>query len=687
MHWLSPINTLKGIGPDTTTVLQRIGIRTLRDALLHFPSRYEDRSRITPIAHVGTSAAVVQGVVRGHHFTPGQRSMLTVTIQDDSGYLRVIFFNSHDAVKAHAAVGAVVRFYGKVKPGRNGLEMTGADYVRIVEGEVCSWDLGMKPVYPLCSGLSNARLTRVIKLATSLLDDIELPQCMDGTSAFSLRDALRFVHNPSVGTPIEDLESRSHPALQRLVMDELISQQVSMRTTRNAIRTQHSPILTKKPAQLDEFIKKLPFQLTSAQQRVNAEIAADLASDRPMLRLLQGDVGSGKTLVAAIASLIAISHGYQVVMMAPTELLATQHEATFREWFEPLGITVTGMGARRAGKAKTALLDTIVSGEAKMIIGTHALFQQDVVFHQIGLVIIDEQHRFGVQQRLELLSKGACSTTQRLPHQLVMTATPIPRTLQMTAFADLDVSVIDELPPGRTPIKTVVMNELKRIEITQRVLKTIEEKKQQVYWVCPLIEESENKQAQAAESLFMELHRMLPGVTIGLVHGRLPSKQKNAVMSKFAAAEIQVLVATTVVEVGVNVPNASLMIIENAERLGLAQLHQLRGRVGRGAAESFCILLYKAPVTAIQKDRLGIMRETTDGFLIAQKDLENRGAGDVLGSQQTGMVKYHIADLALDEQLIPIAQSHCDRLLTKDPQSAITLCQFWFGDEKEYALV
>lgn len=689
MHWNDPIQTLKGIGDDAAAAMHKVGIETIRDALLHLPHRYENRAAVDSIAvaSMQKDAVCVQGTVVGHLFNPGRRPSLTVTMKDASGFLRVLFYGNFRGIQERTPVGSLVRCYGRIKPGRHGPEMTSAEYIPVVAGEPCDWDHAMRPVYSLSHGVSNGRVCRVIRAALNAMSGLGLPEVLTPYTGMSLVQALEQVHAPDASTSLDELNQRSHPAQTRLILEELVAQQISMRTARHEVKRRFSPVFHGDRNKEQALLANLPFKLTSAQLRVTQEIKQDLAMDHPMLRLLQGDVGSGKTLVAALAALTVIAAGFQVVLMAPTELLAEQHVGTFSQWFSPLGIRVASMSARLSGKkAKETLLTDIRTGQCQLIIGTHSVFQSDVQFAQVGLVIIDEQHRFGVKQRMDLMLK-VTTAEGTVPHQLVMTATPIPRTLQMTAFSDLDVSVIDELPPGRTPVKTVVMCENRRSELAVSVLNTIREKKQQVYWVCPLIEESEKRQDQAAETLFLDLHRMLPETKIALVHGRMKSKEKNQVMAAFSQGEIDVLVATTVIEVGVNVPNASLMIIENAERLGLAQLHQLRGRVGRGSAESFCLLLYKAPLSRLQKERLAIMRETNDGFLIAQKDLENRGAGDVLGCQQAGVVKYHIADLSLDDALLAPAQEFCSQLLKSEDGAAQTLCDFWFMEDRVFVRV
>lgn len=688
MHWNDSISALKGIGPETTALAAKIGLATIKDVLLHLPHRYEDRSAVTQIANAAkqTSAIAIQGQVANHLYTPGKRASLTVTVRDQTGFLRVLFYGRLEGIKENTPIGSTVRFYGKVKPGRNGLEMSAAEYIRIVPDEKCPWDVGLKPIYPLSEGVSNARVTRMVKLAVNAMPLLGFPESLTPQLGISLKQAIQFVHEPPADCSLDELSQRLHPAQQRLILDELTAQQLNMQMVRHVVKVKRAPCLCPDLKLEQEFNSQVSFKFTGAQCRVIKEIQADLAKEHPMLRLLQGDVGSGKTLVAAMAALTALAGGYQVVLMAPTELLAEQHVITFGNWFEPLGISVTGMSGRRGGKkAKDALIASIASGSSQMVIGTHAVLQNDIQFANVGLIIIDEQHRFGVKQRLALLEKVK-HPDGYTPHQLVMTATPIPRTLQMTAFADLDASIIDELPPGRKAVKTIAMSDLKRNELCSRVLNTIQEKKQQVYWVCPLVEESESKQTQAAESLYLDLHRMLPNVRIGIVHGRMKPKDKQQVMAAFSSGDIDVLVATTVIEVGVNVPNATLMIIENSERLGLAQLHQLRGRVGRGSLESYCMLIYKAPLSNLQRERIGIMRETNDGFIIAQKDLENRGAGDVLGSQQAGLVKYHIADLSLDSSILPAAQSFA-KFVAQDRGQAEALCEFWFSQSQDFMFV
>jgi ATP-dependent DNA helicase RecG len=684
---LAPVASLPGVGPKLEQALERIGVVRVQDLWFHLPLRYEDRTRITAIRdlRIGESAQVegtVEAIERGFRFRP----QLRVAISDDAhSVLTLRFFNFRRAQVDQLAPGTRVRCYGTVRHGAQGPEMVHPQYQRVSADEV-DVEESLTPVYPTTEGLGQKRLENVIAQALKYLPEdatLELipAELRAPLKLLSLRDALLLVHRPPPDADLSALTRGVHPAQRRLAFEELLTHHLSLKRLRAQVREHAAPRLRGDGRLRKELIAVLPFALTGAQQRVNAEVTRDLAKPQPMLRLVQGDVGSGKTVVAAWAALAAIESGYQVALMAPTELLAEQHLRSLRGWLAPLGIEPVWLAGKVQGRARRAALDALV-GDAQIIIGTHALMQQGVAFRNLGLAIIDEQHRFGVHQRLALRDKGRDAGS--IPHQLVLTATPIPRTLAMTAYADLDVSVIDELPPGRTPVKTVAISSARRGEVIERIREACAEGRQ-VYWVCTLIEESEQLEAQAAEVAHTELSAMLQGVPIGLVHGRLKASEKQAVMDAFRAGDIALLVATTVIEVGVDVPNASLMVIENSERLGLAQLHQLRGRVGRGSQASTCVLLYQPPLSQLARARLAAMRETNDGFVIAEKDLELRGPGELLGTRQTGRLEFRIADLARDASLLPHVQHVGAALLRDHPDRAERLIARWIGGAARFA--
>lgn len=686
---MAPVSTLSGVGPALLATLARLGLERLQDLWFHLPLRYEDRTRVTAIAdlRVGERAqveGVVEAVERGFRFRP----QLKVVIGDAAGQtLTLRFFHFNKAQAEQLRVGARFLCYGEVRHAAQGLEIVHPTYQRLSGDELAVVDELLSPVYPTTEGLGTKRLAGVIAKSLALLPaELELELipaalCAEHGLA-SLRDALLYVHRPPPDANLGQLTLGHHPAQQRLAFEELLTQHLTLKRMRAAVRRRHAPVLGDAGALRNALLKQLPFALTAAQQRVSAEVAADLAQSRPMLRLVQGDVGSGKTVVAALAALAAVQAGQQVALMAPTELLAEQHLRSFRHWLEPLGIEVEWLAGKQQGKARQQAMQRIAEG-ASMAIGTHALMQEGVTFAQLGLVIVDEQHRFGVQQRLALRDKGANHVSGLVPHQLVLTATPIPRTLAMSAYADLDVSSIDELPPGRTPVQTIAISNARRIEVIERIHAACGEGRQ-VYWVCTLIEESEQLRAQAAEVAHAELSAVLTGFRIGLIHGRMKPKEKQAAMDAFKAGELSVLVATTVIEVGVDVPNASLMVIENSERLGLSQLHQLRGRVGRGAVASNCVLLYQPPLGQLARERLQVMRDTNDGFRIAEKDLELRGPGEVLGTRQTGQLSFRIADLSRDAHLLPAVQEVGARMLVDYPRQTDQLIERWIGGAARY---
>lgn len=686
---LTPLAKLAGLGPKNAEKFAVKGLLTLQDLWLHLPLRFEDRTRLTRIAdlRIGEPAQIegrVDAVERGFRWRP----MLRVAVDDDShATLTLRFFHFSGAQAAQFLPGRRIRCYGEARPGQYGLEMVHPSYRFLAANEEMALTDRLDPVYPPIDGIGPQTLRKLIVQALDKLPSDEEMELLPASSRarFSLpsfREALRFAHQPPVGTDASALRDGRHPAIQRLALEELLAQQLSLRRQRIAIRAEHAPPLRGTQALTSKFIAALPYELTHAQQRVANEIGRDLVEPHPMLRLVQGDVGSGKTVVAALAALRAVEEGKQAAVMAPTELLAEQHLKNFRAWLEPLGVRVAWLAGKVAGKARAAVLADIASGAAPVVIGTHALMQEGVSFHQLALAIVDEQHRFGVHQRLALKEKGMAGEV--IPHQLVLTATPIPRTLAMSAYADLDVSVIDEMPPGRTPVQTVVIHSERRGEVIERIHLAIAEGRQ-AYWVCPLIEDSEEVEAQSAQSTFEALQAALPKLRIGLLHGRMKPVDKQAAMAKFKEGETQLLVATTVIEVGVDVPNASLMVIENAERLGLAQLHQLRGRVGRGAAASSCVLMFKPPLSAMARERLDVMRRTTDGFVIAEKDLELRGPGELLGTKQTGEAGLRIADVMRDAAMLPMVQELAETLMSTHPELADAVVERWVGSARRFA--
>lgn len=682
-----PLTSLSGVGAKVAEKLEKVGLHTVQDLLFHLPLRYEDRTRIYPIVklHAGLWAAV-QGKVMQVDTLFGKRKMLTVKISDGNGTITLRFFNFTAAMKNNFSDGKLVHAYGEVKRGNMGLEIVHPDYKFFAPAQKPDVEQSLTPVYPTTDGLRQITLRNLTEQALALLDKSAVSELLPPglyDQQLTLGQALHIIHRPPPSIDLEQFDQGKHPAQIRLIMEELLAQNLSMLAVRSKGQQDVALPLAPVDRLKNQLLAQLPFSPTKAQARVVREIEADLEKNHPMMRLVQGDVGSGKTLVAALAAVRAIEHGYQVALMAPTELLAEQHAINFANWFSAMGIQVGWLAGKLKGKARESELARIASGEAQMVVGTHALFQEQVVFHHLALVIIDEQHRFGVHQRLELREKGAKQGAY--PHQLIMTATPIPRTLAMTAYADLETSVIDELPPGRTPIQTVAIPDTKRDDIVERIRHACLQEGKQAYWVCTLIDESEVLEAQAAADTAEELQRKLPEVKIGLVHGRMKPADKQAVMHAFKNNELHLLVATTVIEVGVDVPNASLMIIENPERLGLAQLHQLRGRVGRGSVASHCVLLYHAPLSKTAQKRLGVLRESNDGFVIAQRDLEIRGPGELLGTKQTGLAEFKIADLVRDQRLIPEVQRAARFIHQQYPQNAAAIIERWLGERDVYA--
>ncbi|HDZ8915558.1 TPA: ATP-dependent DNA helicase RecG [Aeromonas hydrophila] len=680
------LDSLKGVGSKMQEKLERLGLATVQDLLFHLPLRYEDRTQVWPIGDLPPGLhGAVEGEIQDTQLVMGRRRMLVCRISDGTGTLTLRFFNFTAAQKNSLSPGRLMRCFGEVRPGKYGLEMAHPEYKLLGEEQAGQTEEALTPVYPTTEGLRQLTLRSLTDQALAQLELYGVEELLPAglyPQQIDLAAALKLLHRPPPSVALALLESGQHPAQQRLVLEELLAHNLSVLKVRAQAQTQLARALKPAPELVEQLLGALPFTPTGAQNRVVAEIGRDLQQSHPMMRLVQGDVGSGKTLVAALAALQAIGNGCQVGLMAPTELLAEQHAINFAKWLEPLGIGVGWLAGKQKGKAREEALAAIKDGSVKMVVGTHAIFQEQVVFQRLALVIIDEQHRFGVHQRLALREKGEREGVH--PHQLIMTATPIPRTLAMTAYADLDTSIIDELPPGRTPITTVALPDSRRQDVIERVRLACEEGKQ-AYWVCTLIEESEVLECQAAEDTAAELQTLLPGLHIGLVHGRMRPVEKQRVMEEFKAGILQLLVATTVIEVGVDVPNASLMIIENPERLGLAQLHQLRGRVGRGSVASHCVLLYHAPLSKTAQSRLGVLRETNDGFLIAQRDLELRGPGELLGTRQTGLADLKIADLVRDQSLIPQVQKMARFLMDRHPSHVEPLIRRWLGLRDHYS--
>lgn len=667
---------LLGVTDAAAKKLDKLGITRAWDLILHLPLRYEDETHITPIAHamIGQST-LVEGVVIAQEVQFRPRRQLVVQMEDPSGSLILRFIHFYPSMQKQMALETRIRALGEVRHGFFGAEMVHPKIKEVTQDQGLATSL--TPIYPTVQGLTQPTIRRLINkalhalplhdtLPETLLNQLNLP---------SFAYSIALLHAPTPNLRIQDLSDGDLPEWQRLKFDELLAQQLSMRLAYQKRKSAQSQPLFGTGEWKRALIQSLPFKLTNAQQKVLAEIETDLAQKHPMHRLLQGDVGSGKTIVAALTILTALESGFQAALMAPTEILAEQHYLKFKMWLEPLGIKVVWLTGSLRKKAKTEAIELIQNGEAQLAIGTHALFQDDVVFANLGLIVVDEQHRFGVAQRLALKNKGAHV------HQLMMSATPIPRTLAMSFFADLDVSVIDELPPNRTPIVTKLVNAYRRSQVEEFVLKACE-KKEQVYWVCPLIEESEVLQLQAASDTYAYLSDAFQNLNVGLVHGKLKPAEKATVMQAFTRGEIDVLVATTVIEVGVDVPNASLMVIEHAERMGLAQLHQLRGRVGRGSAKSVCVLMFSEPLSDLAKARLKVIYEHTDGFEIARQDLNIRGPGEFLGARQSGVPMLRFANLEEDLHLLEKARDIAPRLIEEAPDVVQAHLQRWMENKE-----
>ena len=728
-----PVHVLAGVGSKIEGQLEQLGVQRLFDLLLHLPRDYEDRSRLVNISDLQDGqSALIEGQVT---YVDNKRSGMTVVIEDATGAIQLRFFKVYAGLAQTMTLGTQLRLFGEVKISRYGVQMAHPEY-NVVSPGAPVVNTGLQPIYPTVKGLHQNKLRTLLKLALQTIHQQGLPISVFNTSDWeavnhlpaplptnsyglpvtpsasntpatnpssnipsntpswqhlSLFEALTLIHTPPMHTDIalqaaqlEQLKERTHPACQRLIVEELTAHQLSMLYRRKQLHQHKAPKCDRNSPLADKLLANLPFSLTGAQDRVVKEITSDMATSIPMLRLVQGDVGAGKTLVAALAACYALDSGWQVAVMAPTEILAEQHLINFKAWFEPLGIGVGWLAGKQTTKQRREALEAIAENEVQVVVGTHALFQESVVFAKLGLAIIDEQHRFGVEQRMALTDKGVADST---PHQLIMTATPIPRTLAMSAYGDMDTSIIDELPPGRTPITTVTIDRARRDEVIERIAANCKEGKQ-AYWVCPLVDDSSTLNAQAAEATFADLSERLD-IRIGMVHGKMKGAEKQAVMAAFKNGELDLLVATTVIEVGVDVPNASLMVIENAERLGLSQLHQLRGRVGRGSTKSFCVLLYQTPLSETGIERLNVLRGSNDGFVIAQKDLQLRGPGELLGKRQTGNVGYYVSDLSRDENLLMIASHLAKRLINDDSRKTevTQLIHRWMPEASKYTNV
>ena len=680
--------TLTGVGPTLASHLAKCGIHTVQDLLFHLPYRYQDRTRITSICDLRANDwCVITGTVCKIEIKYGKRMMLYCYVEDKTGLLTLRFFHFNKQQVKLLNESSKIRAFGEVREFANNLEMIHPEYQLIDPHSEFLVEETLTPIYSITQGLSQTRIRLLIQSALTTyqkeLDQLEWMNSEELQHYYfqPIATAIQQLHNPPPDISLQALEEGAHPALKRLVFDELLAQRLSMQFARQQRSTLSAPVLPAASVLINQFLSNLPFVLTDAQHRVYEEIKQDLSQPKPMLRLVQGDVGSGKTVIAALAALQAIASGYQVALMAPTDLLSEQHAQTLQPWFTSLGICTLRLTGKMKTKERKETLAALANNQCQLIIGTHALFQEGVQFSSLGLIIIDEQHRFGVEQRLLLQQKGQID--QKGPHQLLMTATPIPRTLAMTQFAHLDLSVIDELPPGRTTIITAVLNQEKRQPIVTRLQAAIAGGRQ-AYWVCTLIDESEKLQCIAASVTAQNLQEQLPEVRVGLVHGRMKASDKENTMAAFKRGDIDLLVATTVIEVGVDVANASLMIVENAERLGLSQLHQLRGRVGRGSAQSHCLLLYQSPLSTMSAERLKVMRATSDGFVIAEKDLQLRGSGEFLGTRQTGYHQYKIANLQRDQALLAPIADIAYKLLHDKPLIAHSITKRWLGEFEQF---
>ncbi|MFQ5757899.1 MAG: ATP-dependent DNA helicase RecG [Acidiferrobacterales bacterium] len=684
-----PITALKGVGPKLAGKLTRLHLHSVQDVLFHLPLRYQDRTHITSLGRLksGMEVVVLGRVELTDVVYKGRRSLMC-RLSDGTGYINLRFFHFSAIQQRNLQRGHTILAFGEVRFGPAGLEMVHPEYGVYADEQAAQPESALTPVYPATEGVHQLTLRKLVRQALErylgAVEEYLPPQVLADLKLPVITEALEGVHRPPTPADARALECTSHQWHQRLVFEELLAHQLRLMRLRARQRAHVAPSIAGDGSVLNSLLANLPFALTGAQRKVIHEVRHDLQHSVPMQRLLQGDVGSGKTVVAATAAACAVEAGYQVAVMAPTEILAEQHVQSFKQWLTPLGVEVVSLLGKHNSKTRQAALDAIRSTRAAVIVGTHALFQEGVQFANLGLVIVDEQHRFGVHQRLALREKGAGADSR--PHQLIMTATPIPRTLAQTVYADLDVSVIDELPPGRKAVETVVVPASRRAEVVQRIRSACLQGRQ-AYWVCPLIEESDHMQLQTATETEMELHKALAEIRVSLVHGRVKPAEKDAIMAEFKAGKIDLLVSTTVIEVGVDVPNASLMIIENAERLGLSQLHQLRGRVGRGANQSSCVLMYQPPLSEHARQRLAVMRRTVDGFEIARKDLEMRGPGELLGTRQTGIEQFRIADLLRDYRLLARAQKAA-RMLSRDyPEQTDAIIRRWTAPTEDYAQV
>jgi ATP-dependent DNA helicase RecG len=686
------VTTLAGIGSRTAANLEKLGIRIIQDLLFHLPIRYEDKTSLYSIAKLTAGmTAFISGKVEFIDVLPRGRKSLICRISDGTGFIDLRFF--HFTAQQHNTLkpGTTISCFGEVRFGYAGLEMVHPEYTVISSPDKAITESHLTPVYPLTEGLNQNVVRKAVKQALGICNDNAqalrdwLPDVVLKQHRYpSLVEAIKTLHAPDATITTEALQSGSVPALKRLAFEELLAHHLSLKLAKHKAKAWQSPHFATDSLATKPFLDALPFKLTGAQLKVIAEIEADCTQPHPMMRLVQGDVGSGKTIVAAYTALLALESGYQVAIMAPTELLAEQHYRNFSDWFKGFATQIVLLTGQVKGNPRKEILRALEGGATGIVIGTHALFQDEVSFHRLGLIIIDEQHRFGVHQRLALRAKGQQGRIR--PHQLVMTATPIPRTLAMLQYSDLDISIIDELPPGRKPVTTSVIPSERRDDVISRINNWVDSKKQ-AYWVCTLIEESEILQCEAAEKTAERLKVALPEVRIELLHGRLKATDKEFIMLAFKNHEIDLLVATTVIEVGVDVPNASLMIIENPERLGLSQLHQLRGRVGRGSDDSFCLLMYQSPLSDNARQRLGILRDSNDGFLIAEKDLQLRGPGEVMGTRQTGQVNFKVADLVRDTDLLDNISTIADSLFVDMPEAIAPLIDRWLGHSPDYSEV
>lgn len=682
------VTSLSGIGAKSAACLDKLGIKTLQDLVFHLPHRYQDKTKIYPINSLLVGMTVlISGTIDFTELSKGRRS-LVCRISDLSGHITLRFFHFRGSQQTHLKQGALISCFGEIRNGYQGLEIIHPEYKIISSTNNITEDC-LSPIYPLTEGLHQASLRKIINQVLSIcraqqqaLPDYLPTQILNQYHYPSLEKALQTLHSPQQQITAEQLQQGNLPALKRLAFEELLAHHLSQVTHKATYKQWQAPVFKVNQPQQQAFIATFPFQLTQAQQRTIAEIIADCSTHHPMLRLIQGDVGSGKTVVCAVATLLAINSGFQVAIMAPTELLAEQHHHNFKQWFKNHSATISYLSGQLKSKSKKKTLQAIAEGDANIIIGTHALFQDKVNFKKLGLIIIDEQHRFGVHQRMALRDKG--QNKQQRPHQLVMTATPIPRTLSMLSYSDLDISVINELPIGRKSVITCVIPNDRREQIIAKIKQWVVNK-HQTYWVCTLIEESDILQCEAAEKTVQYLKHSLPDVRIALIHGRMKATEKETIMRKFKRHELDLLVATTVIEVGVDVPNASLMIIENAERLGLSQIHQLRGRIGRGQQQSYCLLVYQAPLSVASKERLGILRQHNDGFIIAEKDLQLRGPGEVMGTRQTGQLQLKIADLNRDTDLLDNVQETARLMMAEYPDAISPIIERWLGYNSQYS--